>query len=109
MTNSASESGSPPAFSPARTRYARSQAATLRAIGPTLSRLRDRALQPSRDTLLWVGLKPTIPLKAAGILKDPPVSVPIAMSAAPCATETAPPDVDPPGMHPSKIAFSGVP
>ena len=56
-----------------------------------------------------VGLKPVIPVKAAGILVDPPVSVPIVTSEISSATETAPPDVDPPGTDPLYIGFSGVP
>ena len=38
-----------------------------------------------------------MPVKAAGILVDPPVSVPIVISDISRDIDTAPPDVDPPG------------
>ena len=39
-----------------------------------------------------LGLKPTTPFREAGIRTEPPVSVPMAMSATPSATETPAPD-----------------
>jgi len=41
--------------------------------------------------------------------KDPPVSVPIAISAALQAIDMAAPALEPPGIQPAKIAISGVP
>ncbi len=41
-----------------------------------------------------------MPHNAAGMRQEPPVSLPIAMSAMPSATETAPPEVEPPGTRP---------
>ena len=58
-----------------------------------------------------VGLNPHSPFKAAGILQDPPVSVPIAATHMPSATEIAAPEDEPPGTRPvprSKTLF-GVP
>jgi hypothetical protein len=40
-----------------------------------------------------------MPHSAAGMRIDPPVSEPRPMKAAPAATETAPPDEEPPGMR----------
>jgi len=56
---------------------------------------------PSSGTRACVGLKPTMPLKAAGIRHEPPVSVPSAPWAMPSATDTAPPDDEPPGTWPT--------
>ena len=59
--------------------------------------------------LSCVGLNPVMPVNAAGILVDPPVSVPIVMSETPSAIDTAPPDVEPPGTAFLKIGLEGVP
>ena len=58
------------------------------AIIPTLSRVLERVKHPFLEMLSWVGLKPVMPVYAAGILVEPPVSVPIVMSAIPVATDT---------------------
>ena len=70
------------------------------AIIPTLSRVLERVKHPFLEMLSWVGLEPVMPVYAAGILVEPPVSVPIVMSAIPVATDTAPPEVEPPGTEP---------
>ena len=44
-----------------------------------------------------LGLRPTMLLKAAGTLPDPAVSVPRLKLASPLATETADPELEPPG------------
>ena len=54
---------------------------------------------PSIGTSRAVFLKPTRPCSAAGIRIEPPVSEPSAAQAAPAATETAPPEVEPPGTR----------
>ncbi len=43
--------------------------------------------------------------------QEPPVSVPIVAGTIPSATETAPPEVEPPGMRPTSRSngLSGVP
>ena len=64
----------------------------------------DKGTAPSVGTRVDVGLKPTIPQKAAGMRHDPPVSVPMAAIAMPSATETAPPDDDPPGIRPVALS-----
>ncbi len=49
---------------------------TSTAIGPAVSRVCEIGVMPSCEYLPTVGLKPTIPFKAAGIRTEPPVSVP---------------------------------
>jgi hypothetical protein len=65
-------------FSSASTASSAAQQATLRASGPKLSSENDSGTPPSSGTRRCVGLKPTMPLNAAGIRQDPPVSVPSA-------------------------------
>jgi hypothetical protein len=66
---------------------------------------------PAIGTVCALGLKPTMPLHAAGMRQDPPVSVPIAAWAMPSVIEIAAPDDEPPRMRlPSwSHALSGVP
>ena len=78
---------------------ARSISATDRAKGPAQSRLLDAGVRPSRLTRPKLGLKPTTPQQAAGTRIDPPVSVPIAISARPAATAAAEPLDEPPGTR----------
>ena len=52
---------------------------------------------PRQDTSPKPGFRPTRPHAAAGILIEPPVSVPIDASDMPVATATADPPLDPPG------------
>jgi hypothetical protein len=82
---------------------------TLRAIGPIESSVNESGKAPSVGTRCLLGLKPTMPHRAAGILVDPPVSLPIAMSHMPSATATAPPDVEPPGTRVRSAGLPGVP
>src|SRR2546430_15117615 len=51
---------------------------TVRAIGPTWSKLGASGKQPSVGTRSYVGLNPTTPQQAAGIRVEPPESVPSA-------------------------------
>ena len=67
-------------------------------MGPGVSKVGDKGKIPSVGHLFLVVFKPTIPLSDAGILTDPPVSVPIANAAKPEATATAEPLLDPPGI-----------
>ncbi len=87
---------------------------TSRVIAHTVSSVVDSGTVPSSGVRRCVFLKPTKPCNAAGMRIDPPVSEPSAASAAPLATDTAPPEVDPPGARslPSSawvIGFAGVP
>src|ERR1700727_2010010 len=45
-----------------------------------------------------LGLNPTTPLKAAGLITEPSVCVPSASGTIPAATDAADPDDDPPGV-----------
>ena len=51
-----------------------------------------------------MGLKPTMPQKAAGCRIDPPVSVPKEIGQNLAATDAAEPPDDPPGVH---LRFQG--
>ena len=50
--------------------------ATSRAIGPTVSKLGERGQTPSSGIRPQVVLRPAVPQQAAGILTEPPVSLP---------------------------------
>ena len=50
--------------------------ATLRAIGPPVSKLRASGMMPSRLSNPSVGFRPTMPFDDDGPRTDPPVSVP---------------------------------
>jgi hypothetical protein len=75
----------------------RSTMSTSRANGPTQSSEDSAGRTPRRLTAPKLGLKPTTPQHAAGTRTEPPVSVPIAATAAPLATAAADPLDDPPG------------
>src|SRR6266702_9003053 len=77
------------------------QHCAVRASGPKLSSEDDNGTPPSSGTRRCVGLKPTMPLKAAGIRQEPPESLPSAPWAMPSATETAAPVDEPPGPWPT--------
>jgi len=64
----------------------------------TQSRLRQAGTTPLVPIRPSEGLKPTIPLKAAGTRPDPAVSVPSANGTVPSATATAEPELEPPEM-----------
>ena len=64
--------------------------------GPMQSREDANARRPLRDTRPYVGFTPTHPLKLAGSLTDPPVSLPSAIGTWPPATAAALPPDDPP-------------
>ena len=72
---------------------------TSRANGPAWSRLEAKAIIPKRETVPYVGLRPTIPHSAAGWRIEPPVSVPSAHGARPAATAAALPPLEPPGTR----------
>src|SRR5215469_14871482 len=84
---------------PAITASVSAQQATLTPMGPIESKLVDSGVAPSRGTRYCVGFRPVSPQNAAGILTEPPVSVPIATAAMPSATEIGAPEEEPPGMR----------
>ena len=68
---------------------------TVRAIGPATGRPDQPNTRFSPGTSPGVGRKPTMPLKAAGLRKEPPVSLPLAIGTMPVASATAEPPDDP--------------
>src|SRR5579864_8203040 len=80
-----------------------------RAIGPTLSKLGASGHTPFVEMRPNVVFSPETPQHADGIRIEPPVSVPMAISASPVATATADPLDDPPGMSALSSGFAGVP
>ena len=59
-----------------------------------------------RETRPSVGLRPTIPLIAAGQVTDPSVSVPIAAAANPAATAEPDPALDPQALRLARMDSS---
>src|SRR3989442_14847751 len=70
---------------------------TERASGPGVSSVELSGRTPYVLIRPAVTLSPTVPFHAAGILTEPPVSVPIATGASPAATATPEPLDEPPG------------
>src|SRR5436190_14282819 len=79
---------------------AEAHSSTVRAIGPTWSKLGASGKHPAAGTRSKVGLNPTTPQQAAGQRIDPAVSEPRARSAKPAARAAAEPPLDPPAMRP---------
>src|SRR5439155_24547466 len=71
---------------------------TERASGPGVSSVELSGRTPYVLIRPAVTLSPTMPHQAAGILTEPPVSVPIATGASPAETATPEPLEDPPGV-----------
>src|SRR5262249_52335897 len=74
---------------------------TVRAIGPTWSRVGANGLTPAKDKGPWVGFIPATPQNEAGRVIDPPVWVPMAARHMPQATAAAEPLDEPPGVRSS--------
>src|SRR5689334_13037537 len=53
---------------------------------------------PQREHRPYVGLRPTVPVNAAGCRIEPPVSVPVAPRQSCAATAAADPPEEPPGV-----------
>ena len=81
------------------------QAATVTAMGPTVSKLGASGKTPSAGTSPHVGLKPTTPQQAAGSRIEPALSVPRATSQRPAASAAPLPPLEPPGI---RLASSGL-
>src|SRR5919198_4930322 len=60
---------------------------------------------PYRETVPYVGRRPTVPVRAAGCLIEPPVSEPSAHGAKPAATAAAEPPEEPPGTRSGSQGF----
>ena len=78
---------------------------TVRAAGPTWSRLEASAMSPYRETPPYVGLTPTVPVSAAGSRIEPPVSEPSASGAENAASVAEDPPPDPPGVRSRSHGF----
>ncbi|GAO27353.1 hypothetical protein ALISP_7173 [Alicycliphilus sp. B1] len=72
---------------------------TERVSAHAVSSVVESGTAPSVGTRRAVFLKPTTPLRAAGMRIEPPVSEPRAMKAAPVATDTPAPEDEPPGTR----------
>jgi hypothetical protein len=72
---------------------------TVRAIGPTWSRVRASGITPAAETRPKVGFRPTHPQKLAGTRMLPPVSEPIVAAARWAAVAAAAPPDEPPGIR----------
>jgi len=64
-------------------------------IGPAISKDGQSGTIPTCDRRPAAGFNPTRPFHAAGTRTDPPVSLPTAAAARPCATEAAAPEDEP--------------
>src|SRR5262249_18540559 len=74
----------------------RAASATVRVIGPRCA-TEAKGLGGQAGTRPKLALKPTIPVKLAGIRMEPPPSVPICKAPMPQAAATAAPPLEPPG------------
>src|SRR5437763_14996347 len=86
---------------PARTRNRSSASATAPARTPTVSMVQANGITPSDGTAPIVGLKPTMPVNAAGRMTSPAVCVSTVPGQTRAATAAAEPLLDPPGDRPS--------
>ena len=73
---------------------------TFRAIGPSTHKLSKGCNLRPRGTKPILGLSPTTLLKAAGVLKLPPRSFPVASQTCPLAKAAAEPPDEPPAVRP---------
>src|SRR5918997_366245 len=72
---------------------------TFRAIGPSTGRQDQPSARFSEGTSPALGRKPTMPQKAAGLRREPPVSEPEQSGAMPVASATAEPPDEPPAAR----------
>ena len=75
----------------------RAASLTFLVIGPAWSKDDANATIPYLEQLPYVGFKPTVPVKDAGCLMEPPVSVPIVVGVNYAAKADADPPEEPPG------------
>src|ERR671937_2460401 len=85
--------------------YSKALSRTVFVTGPTWSRLEAKATIPYRETVPYVGRRPTLPQSADGCLTDPPVSEPSAQGARPALTAQAEPPPEPPGTRSGSHGF----
>src|SRR4029450_9623899 len=80
----------------------RPQSSAVRAMGPSLSSVQQRAMAPWRLTPPGVGRRPVTPQLPEGERMEPQVSDPMAKGTRPADTAAPEPDDDPPD-HPSGL------
>src|SRR5258708_8786046 len=85
-------------FEAASSDNANATSSTRRAKKPTWSSEGLKGCTPIRGIAPKLGLKPTTPLNAAGLITEPSVCVPSASGTIPAATAAAEPDEEPPGV-----------
>ena len=104
-------SRSPPAAgSPLSTVHNKARSSALRASAPALSIDGASGRMPSIGSAPWRAFNPLTPQNAAGRRIEPAVSVPSAANAAPVATATAEPPLEPPALRSGShgLAAAGV-
>src|SRR2546421_9050806 len=84
------------ASAPAIASSTAAQSSAVRAIGPSLSSVHERAIAPLRETRPYVGRRPVTPQYADGVPIEPDVSEPIANGTRPAPTAEPEPLDDPP-------------
>src|SRR5262245_18872990 len=82
---------------------------TVLAMGPAWSSEEAKATMPQREQRPYVGLMPTVPVRAAGWRIEPPVSVAVAPRQRPAATAADEPPEEPPGTSLSDDSFPSLP
>src|SRR5260370_17762665 len=93
-------------FEAASSDNANATSSTRRAKKPTWSSEGLKGCTPVRGIAPKLGLRPTTPLNAAGLITEPSVCVPNASGTIPAATAAADPDDDPPAVC---LRFQGLP
>ena len=83
--------------------------ATVRAIGPSASRVNEIGMVPERLVRPSVGLSPTIPQREDGITIEPYVSRPMAPAAKFAATAAAEPELESPVLNLSAYGLRPIP
>src|SRR6476619_6057001 len=78
---------------------------TLRVIGPSLSSDQHRVIAPVRGTRPYVGRRPVMPHRIAGLTMLPPVSLPIENPTRPAAVAAPGPALDPDAPSSSSHGF----
>ena len=91
---------------PVSTAWASAQSATVRAIGPTVSKLAASGIDALVGTAPSAVLSPTTPQHAAGMRTEPPVSVPSASGTMPAASAAALPLLEPPATRSGAVGLT---
>src|SRR5260370_37212461 len=92
-------------FEAASSDNANATSSTRRAKKPTWSSEGLKGCTPVRGIAPKLGLRPTTPLNAAGLITEPSVCEPNASGTIPAATAAAEPDDEPPGVW---LGFQGL-